>query len=83
MFRLDVFYDLDFQDGLVWRDEEIEEVAGAKIVGAGCGMGCGVRDCELHFPTEEAMETAKFELREAGFRLLAACTQLSDFTANN
>ena len=73
MFRLSVHYDIHRgEDGkLVFRDDEIREIAGVSIVDSGCG--CGIRDCGLRFETEEALETAKVDLREAGFRFARMC----------
>ncbi len=75
MLRLSVYYDLE-KDGdgnLVFRDDEIQEIAGVPIVSSGCGMECMTRDVQLYFETEEALEGAKAELQAAGFRFAAMC----------
>ena len=75
MFRLDVFYDLkqDEDGNLLFRDDEMQEIAGVKSVGSGCAMECMTRDVQLEFETEAMLEGAKTELREAGFRFAAMC----------
>ncbi len=75
MFQLSVYYDLARNDAgkLVFRDDEIRQIAGVPIVSSGCAMECYTRDVQLRFKTEEELETAKSELREAGFRFAAMC----------
>jgi len=73
-YELSVYYDLQKdENSFVFRDDEIEELAGSKIVSAGCGMACYVRDVQLRFANEVDLERAKSELREAGFRFAAMC----------
>ncbi len=69
--RLNVYYDLD--EGLNWRDEEIEELSGGEIVGSGTALECRVRDCDVRFETEQQLKEAKVELQAAGFRFIRSC----------
>ncbi len=75
MFQLSVYYDLERGDDnrLLWRDDEIEEIAGVPSVSSGCAMECMTRDIQLRFETEEALKAAKIKLRDAGFRFAAMC----------
>jgi len=81
MCQLTVYYDLkrdDPGDRLVFRDDEIMEIAGVKITSAGCGTRHYVRDVQLEFENESALLTAKAELREAGFRFGSFCEPYSE-----
>ena len=73
MYELTVYYDLYQGDKLVWRDDEIEEIANAKFVSSGCGTECGVRDVQLEFDSGAKLLFAKRSLQEAGFRFGAFC----------
>ena len=70
MFSLHIFYDLEGDEIYAYRDEEIEELSGSRIVGAGCSFPDWIRDVELEFATEEDMNAAKVRLQEAGFRFI-------------
>ncbi len=72
-YRLSVYYDLttDQNNELNWRDDEIEELSGGKIVGS--GAGCDVRDCDVRFETIKQLQAAKVELQAAGFRFIRSC----------
>lgn len=71
VWRLDVYYDLYQEDKSVHRDDEIKKIAGVEINGSGIMLSTGVRDCELHFETEEKRKAATSALREVGFRFTA------------
>jgi len=73
MPELTVYYDLEQDGKLVWRDDEIVEIAGVPRVSSGCGTECGVRDVQLEFRISTLMELAKIRLQLAGFRFGAFC----------